>query len=260
MPHFDGPNMCYWDIETGMGKVEYYTYDLKQYSNYINPKHVTSPVWISCAAWKFQGSNVVSSTSVLNDPERFKKCYHDDYHVVKVLHELVESVDILVAHNGDRFDWKMFAGRCLFHGLPPPKRPRMIDTLKICRKEFKIMSNSLRFAADFLGVAQKDESPDWELIARGDAREIKNAERYCRQDIRALEGVYLKIRPWDKNHPNHNAYLSGVHHLTCKTCGSDNLKKNGHKYTQAGKYQEYGCLDCGAHTVDRKNLKVVGGR
>lgn len=33
--------------------------------------------------------------------------------------------------------------------------------------------------------------------------------------------------------------------ITCADCGSNNLVKNGHKITKAGKWQNYRCNDCG---------------
>lgn len=254
MAQYDGPKILMWDVETSKMRHEQKTYQLKQHSNYLNPDGITRPVTIVCVAWKWLGSNYVASTSVLNDPERFQNCYYDDYHVVKTIHDLISSADILVAHNGDNFDWKMVRARMIAHGFNPPPRPNLVDTLKICRREFKLESNALRYVSKYLGVSQKDESPNWDLIAEGDEEEIYYCEKYCRGDIKSLEGVYLKIRPWDKTHPNPAIYMD-LKHMVC-ACGSDNLKRNGHRYTKAGKYQRLQCNDCGAWSVDNKNLKA----
>lgn len=255
------PRILLYDIETGKGYAKVPFYQLKQYSQYINPDYVERSVWMVCAAWKWLGQPYVASTSVLNDPERFKNCYWDDYHVVKTLHDLISECDILVAHNGDNFDWKMFRGRCLFHGLIPPPVPLMIDTLKIARKEFKFDSNALRFLAKHLNVTDKAESPDWDGVYNGDPEAIKYCEEYNRQDIRTLEGVYLKLRPYATNHANLNAILTGVHHHTCPKCSHWDQEARGYRYTKAGKYQQYRCRvqtgGCGGWSQNKKNLKEV---
>lgn len=229
------------------------TYDLKQYSKRLSADWIERSRWMPCAAWKFLGSNVIGSVSVLHDPERFEKDYSDDYHVVKVLHQVLSEADILVAHNGDQFDIKEFNKRALLNGLPPLKPLRTYDTLKVARKYFRFESNQLRFLCKELGIEEKGESPDWDKICYGDPEEIAVCASYNRQDIRALEALYLKLRAWDQNHPSIAPYLGGIKHLVCR-CGSDDLVKNGNRYTQSGKYQSYMCNSCGAFTADKKNM------
>ena len=267
------PRILLWDIETARMKLELETYQLKQYSKYLPSEAIVRDIWMPCAAWKWMHEPYVASTSVLQDRDRFEACYWDDYHVVKTLHELINGADILIAHNGDNFDWKMFNVRCIHHGLEPPPKPIMIDTLKAARKEFKFASNKLSYLAKFLDVSLKDDSPNWGLVSSGDAEEIASCERYCRGDIRALEGVYLKLRPFMTNHPNLNVMMDGTHHNCCPSCGHWDLEKrgtqqvnkegrrlyvSGYRFTGAGKYQRYKCNratgGCGANAYKSKNL------
>lgn len=258
----NSPRVLLWDIETMKMLLEMETYSLKQYSKYLNYKDIKRPVSIFCAAWQWYGQPFILSTSVLKDTLRFEQCFWDDYYVVKTLHDVLSQADIIIAHNGDNFDWKMFTARSLYHGLPPVKKPLMIDTLKIARKEFKIESNALGYLCKFLGVENKMESPDWGKIAKGDAEEIERAERYCRGDIRSLRGVYEKLRPFTTNHANLNA----IHGQggNCPKCGHWDLEKRGFNYTKAGKYQAYQCKmktgGCGGWSQDKKNLKKVDVR
>ena len=255
------PKVLLWDLEVAKMHVSRFVYDLKQYSSYIPHKAIQRDKWILCAAWKWIDEGYVASTSVLNDPERFKDNYADDYHVVKTMYDLIMQADALIAHNGDGFDWKIFTSRCIFHDLPPPKKPILIDTLKAARKEFKFSSNALGYLARFLNVEDKGQAPDWDAIAFGDAEAIKYAERYCRQDIKTLEGIYKKLRPYMTGHANLNAVLEGVHHHTCPKCGHWDQVKRGFKYTMAGKYQAYACSPatggCGGWSKHKKNLKTV---
>lgn len=254
------PKILYYDIETVMGYAKVPFYQLKQYSSYLNPDHVQRSVRMVCAAWKWHGDNIIASTSVLTE-KREKGDWFDDYHVVKTLHDLMSQADVVIAHNGDNFDWKMLQWRCAVNGLEPPKPNVKIDTLKIARKEFHAESKSLRYLAKKLGVDDKGQSPNWAKIFEGDEQEIKYCERYCRQDIRTLEGVYEKLRPYASNHANLNAMLSGVHHHTCPKCGHWDQTKQGYKYTKAGKYQQYKCNPktggCGGWSQGKKNLTQV---
>ena len=267
------PRILLWDVETAKMLLHVETYSLKQYSSYLRHQDIVRDIWMLCAAWKWLGDPYIASTSVLNDPERFEADYADDFHVISMLHHLVSQADILVAHNGDNFDWKIFTSRCIVHDLDPPPKPLMIDTLKVARREFKFSSNSLSYLCRHLGIEDKMEAPNWGAIAKGDAEAIAEAEAYCRGDIRSLEALYLKLRPYITNHPNIALMTDGVHHMTCPKCGHWDLKKfgvrefeneglsrqyvNGFKYTGAGKYQRYKCAGCGGQSYAKKNLKKV---
>ena len=260
-PISSDPKILLWDVETMKMRIEMDTYQLKQYSSYLNWKDIKRPVTIFCVAWQWLDQPIISSTSVLNDMDRFEDCYWDDYIVIKTIHALIEEADVIIAHNGDGFDWKMFAGRCLYHGFPSPKKPLMIDTLKIARKEFRLESNTLGYLCKFLGVEDKMHSPNWDKIAQGDIEEIQTAVRYCRGDIRALRGVYEKLRPYASNHPNLNVILQGVHHHTCPKCSHWDQKPRGYLYTKAGKYRRFQCNiasgGCGGWSQSKKNLTKV---
>lgn len=246
------PKVLTLDIETAKMICEVWTYSLKQRSDYLDPMTIKRDIFIVCAAWKWLGENYVASTSVLNDKERFEKNYADDYHVVKTIYDLISEADIVIGHNIQRFDWRVFTSRCIAHGMMPPPLPKFIDTLKIARKEFQFSSNQLRYLARFLGVEDKDRSPDWELVARGDPQEIGYCEQYNRQDVRTTEAVYEKLKPYATNHPNIKLFLTGQHHIACPTCNGPNMGRRGYIVAQAKKYQRWQCSDCGAWTDERK--------
>lgn len=254
------PRILLWDLETSKMAIEGYTYSRKQFSNYLPDDWIKHPVWIHCAAWKWLDKNTINSTSVLKDKERFKKDFRDDYHVVSALNNLMYDADIIVAHNGDNFDTKILNARLLYHGFAPIPKIASIDTLKLARRRFKIESNTLRYLARFLNVAHKDNAPDWSKVAQGCPKEIKYSEKYCRQDIRALEGVYKKLAPWDELAPNANTF--GHHHDVCSKphCRHWDLEHRGFRRTRAGVYKRYQCKACGGWSQGKKNLKIVNMR
>lgn len=249
-----GPKILLWDIEKCGAIVRFKAYQLKLYTPYIDPKHIERDGWIPCAAWSWLDDPYVAAVSVLNDPERFKKDYSDDYHVVKTLWSVLNEADIIVAHNGDNFDWKEFTARCIKHNLEPPSKPVMIDTLKVARKEFKFTSNKLSYLAEFLGVELKDEAPDWDLVDRGDPDEIAKAVKYCMRDVRSLKGVYLRLRPYITNHPHIG------HRGLCPKCRHWDITIKKTQRLKCGKtYKQMRCSigtgGCGSYFPEHKAFK-----
>lgn len=145
------PKIVVWDIETS--PIQAWTWSL--YNVNIGHKQIIKDWSIICACWKELGKGKVHYASVLGDPKRFAKDHLDDYHVVKKLREMLEDVDILVAHNGDRFDLKKFNARLAHHGLPPIGHILTVDTLKEARKFAKITTNRLDYLGTYFNVGNK---------------------------------------------------------------------------------------------------------
>lgn len=230
--------IAFWDIEIAKMQLSHQVYDLKMYSKYLPSDAITRPRWMPCASWKFQGSNHVHSVCVLDDPKRFKKDYSDDYHVVKTLSDMMEKTDVIVAHNGDNFDWKILTARLLYHGLPPAPRIQSVDTLKIARTQFRLESNALRYLAWYLKLdEQKGETPDWDLISSGDEAEIRRCLKYNRCDVRVLEKIYDQLAPFSKIKIYHGDEQ-------CPVCGSEKNIARGKAKTKAKSQWRYSCQDC----------------
>jgi hypothetical protein len=123
----------------------------------------------------------------------------------------------------------------------------MIDTLKEAKAHFAFTSNKLDSLGELLGCGRKVEHEGFELWRKcmnGDLKAWKNMCKYNEQDVILLEKVYLKLRPFMKNHPNVN--LDGkVSKCKCPACGSSNLIKRGYAYTNASKFARLRCKDCG---------------
>jgi DNA polymerase elongation subunit (family B) len=246
-----------YDVETSYMTLEYNSYDLRVNLKRHSIDHIKRDWWMLGAAWKWLGDKEVDCISVNpKDPE-------NDYGVILKLHEVLSQADILVGHNSDAFDYKKFNARAILYNLPPIQPKQSIDTLKIARQNFKFSSNTLRYIADVLGVGMKDESPDWDKVIAGCPEALRYMRKYNKQDVIVTEKVYLKLRPYMKNHPNLNVYLDlkapdGSPIPCCKSCGSVNiLRSESHKYTRAGKYAYYQCGDCGSWSESKKNQVKV---
>ena len=181
----------------------------------------------------------------------------DDERITKRLWNIINEADIIVAHNGDRFDVPKINTRFLLHGLPPTKPYKTVDTKVIAAKQFGFSSNKLDALAIYFGFDVKLDT-DFELwvnCLKGDETSLMYMEDYNRHDVELLEEVYLRLRPWIKGHPNLGLYME-TESPVCGNCGSDHLHEDREYFTQVGRYKVYRC-ECGALSrVRTSNLSL----
>lgn len=167
-----------------------------------------------------------------------------DYRLVKELHALLEEADIIIAHNGYKFDLPVINTRIVYHRLPPPCPYRIVDTYRIAKALFRFPSNSLDALAAYLGVGRKTKTGGfmlWRNYMQGDEEAITTMIEYNIDDVELLEGVYLLLRSWDKKHPN----VMPEHDHCCPACGSSNVAQLHHfVYTTNSKFVVYHCRQC----------------
>lgn len=173
----------------------------------------------------------------------------NDKHIITVLYDLLDQADIVVAHNGQRFDLPVILGRGVVHGLTPPSPYFIVDTFQTARKELRIVSNSLANLCEELGLTKKEDHkkfPGFELwleCLRGNDEAWDEMRDYNIADVVSLEELYLRLRPYMKNHPN---VVRSNEEVRCAKCGSSNIQYRGYYYTRAGLcYRRFVCLDCG---------------
>lgn len=179
--------------------------------------------------------------------------------VVKKLWELFNEADVLLAHNGDKFDQRYTNGRFLKYGLPQPSPYDTIDTLKIARRKFKLNSNKLDHLGEYLGVGRKISTGGkqlWIDCMNGDVKALKKMEKYNIQDVKLLIDVYNKLVGWS----NKDIYLN-VERPTCASCGGDHLHRKGEAWKGASKQVRWLCQDCGQNLYtgikEKLPLKIV---
>lgn len=237
-----GPKILLWDIETTQNVVA--VFQLRK-NDYIHPDNIIRERYIVCGAWKTLGDARIRTVSVLDDATRYKKDPHDDRHVVETLHKTVAGADVIVAHNGDAFDFKWLNARALKHGLPKLPPIKSIDTLKIARQHFLFNNNRLDYLGQFLGVGKKLPSHHglWLRILQGDPKAVKEMVAYNKGDIALLEAVFEKLRPFVTE--SMNRHLFGEGHTACPRCGSAKIQARGLQRAVTRAYQRYQCLACG---------------
>ena len=193
------------------------------------------------AKWLF--SDVVMSDKLSGE----EVLAEDDSRIVKNFWKLVDEADIVIAHNGDKFDVPKMNSRFIVNGLPPASSYQTIDTKKVAAKQFGFSSNSLNELAKIFGFDGKLDT-DFELWAecmKGNEEALAYMQKYNDKDVELLEEIYLKLRPYINAHPNVGMYLESDVPV-CANCGNSELKDEGkYYYTQAGRYKTYRCT-CGA--------------
>lgn len=194
------------------------------------------------AAWKWEGEDKIHSVSVLDDPKRFKKNPHDDYHVIKTLHEVMSEADCIIHHKGDSFDKRWLDTRILVHELPALPPVASIDTYKIAKGRFYLNSNKLDYMAKLLKVGSKipTSASLWMRILNGDRKAIREMVVYNKHDVKILEKVFLKLRPYVANHISRELFGGDG----CPRCGSTKIQSRGVHRAISRVYRRWQCQTC----------------
>jgi len=236
------PRILLYDIENA--PIKAYVWECWQ----TNVIKVIEPSYLLSFAYKWLGDKRVSFVGLPDFP-RYNRKPTCDRSLVTKLHQLFEEADITVAHNGDKSDAPKIRGRFLFHGLPPPSRPKQVDTYRIAKSQFKFARNNLDHLAQHLGIGNKLANTGFDLWERCmgpyDARAWEMMRHYNTHDVVLLEGCYLKMRHYAINptHPN-LSYFTG-NFTACPVCQSPNTVRHGFDYCKGGARQRLSCRSCG---------------
>lgn len=207
--------------------------------------HVEQYSYVLCFSYRWLGEPI-KTVSLLDFPVRYEADPTDDLDVVKELWRLFDQADIIIAHNNDRFDMRVANGRFMVHNLTPPSPVKTVDTLKAYRRWARFSSNALDKLGRQLELGRKTKTTYGQLwldCVNGSESAWKKMVRYCEQDVRLLERLYLRIRPYITNHPN----VATLAHLpdACPKCGHNRLQRRGYYSATTYTYQRYVCKKCG---------------
>ena len=126
----------------------------------------------------------------------------DDRELVKQLSALIRDHDVIVAHNGSRFDLPYLRTRALHWRLEPLRDVKLIDPCTIAYRKFKLKSNSLGRIADYVGVKDRktplDMSVWMDAALNGSTRSMDLIVEHCEADIRVLSAVLTVVKPFVK--------------------------------------------------------------
>jgi hypothetical protein len=250
-PPKDGPAVLIYDIETAPATVFVWS---QWQTNVI----ATERDWYLLSfAFKWLGQAKTFFVSIVQDPA-FTPDTTNDLFVAERLAALYERADVVVAHNGDRFDQRKANARFLFHGIDPPAPYQQVDTLKEARRNFANYSNSLGELGRLHELGDKMPHTGFELwreCMRGTDKFWKVMEKYNRQDVTVLENLYLRLLPWigipgKQAHPN-RGHWDPVKGFRCPKCGSEDVVKNGTHRTAFSEFQTFRCKNCRGYSRAR---------
>lgn len=245
-PPSSGPKILLFDIETSHMVVK--TFSL--YNDAIPHTDIVNDWFILSFSAKWLYDDVMIEHSVTSKEAKER----DDFRIVKELNALLNKADIIIAHNGSAFDVKKANTRFAFYDLEPPYAYREIDTLRMARSYFKFSSNRLDYLGEFLGLGRKiqNEKGLWDRCENGEEESLSKMVEYCSQDVRLLENIYLKIRPFAKNHPSLSLYGEGdgIH---CPVCFAQDTIEFLYSKLYDNKYMVGRCKSCGSPVRSKKN-------
>lgn len=242
------PSILILDIETAPSMAFVWRY----WKENINIDQVVSDWFIlSWSAKWLDNDNVMGD--VLTPVEAINQ---DDKRIMESIYNLLNKADIVIAHNGKKFDLPKMKLRFLKHGFPPPAPYQLIDTLDVWKREFGSASNKLDYLNGVvLELPRKVETGGFQLWAdcySGDRKALATMLEYNMNDVEILEQNYLAIRGWIHSHPNLSLYTSKT---CCPNCGSDDyVKTKDHYFTSVSKFEAYRCNNCGAPFRGRNNI------
>lgn len=185
------PSILYIDIETSLSEV--YNWDLRVPSKYISHENIINEWFIICWSASYLGQDKVFSGCV-TQREALSKT---DRNILQPLWDLMDSADIIAGHNLDAFDLKKIKTRFIINGLPPFKKSKTYDTLKMARK-YKFLSNRLDYLGHILGADGKQDMDfdDWlDIQKTGNPKTLWKMLGYNIEDVKngkAVLDIFLK--------------------------------------------------------------------
>lgn len=237
------PKILGIDIETAPTLA--FIWDLA--TRYVPPHHVAAPGYTMCWAARWFGTKGKIMYRSIH--------HHGEEAMVQGAWELLNEADIVVHYNGTKFDIPKLNQEFAQWNLGPPSPFQEVDLYRTAKGRFKLLSNSMNYLAKHLGVEQKLSNKGmqlWTECLEGSPSAWKDMKAYNIQDVVVLEKLYDRLLPWIQPHPNMGLYSDDAD-VVCPSCGSTNLQRRGHYYTDVMRYQRLHCQDCGKWSRVRTN-------
>ena len=236
------PKILLYDIETA--PLEVYVWRL--WKNVVAPHQIIKPMSMLSWSAKWLFDDKVHSARV-SAKQAFNR---DDSSILKQLWDLLEEADMIIAHNGAKFDVRRINARFALNGMLPTTPYRIIDTLVSTKRQFGLSAYKLDYVNYLFGLSQKSHPgfAKWRAAVENSTESeeaLETIRRYCNNDVRILEELYVQIRPWIRSHPNMGLYVN-TDGRACTNCGSKDLDWGGKYHTPAGRFLAFRCENCGA--------------
>lgn len=233
----DGPKILLIDIET----TPELGYIWGRFKQFIAPVQVKQRSFMLTWSAKWLGDDEVLADAIPSYRKLGEYKEEDDFEVVVSAWNLLDRADVVVAHNGIRFDFPYLNSRFAYHGLGMPSPFKVVDTCKIAKKYFRFPANSLKELGLYLGIPTPKLDTDFQLwvdCMEGKKEAWEYMVEYNVYDVKLLEEIYLRLRPYDKSHPNLALYYEDDE-LRDPATGSTDIKEIGYAYSSQSKFPAY---------------------
>lgn len=240
------PRILFLDIETAPIEARVWS----RFDVTVGVNQITRDWFIMSYAAKFRGEDTIYYLD-----QRYAEPIEDESQLLEGIHHLMSQADIIVAHNGKKFDFKKLATRFAKFKMAPMGIKRYMDTMVMAKKVFSLTSNSLDFVASFFGIQGKFKSRKfigqelWNACLDKNMEAWEEMEIYNKQDVVVLEEVFEELLPYDRT-LNLTPYLE---ENTC-TCGSTGFKRHDYFVSQVSKIIIYKCVSCQKEYKGRENV------
>ncbi len=239
------PKIVLYDIETLPCEGTFWG---PGYNQTVSYAQIDQHAVIACAAWKVLGEDYVYYTDALKFKKAPKESRYkytpDDRQVCIDIAKGLADADILVAHNGDKFDIRWINARCFYHNIGGVQYHKSIDTLKVARKELRLPSNKLDDISDYANIPGKIKTDYnlWLRVLSGEKKAYQEMLEYCRVDVETLEANYLRLEQYNTRPIQSNQIESAD--APCPFCGSTHKQSRGRRLNQKTWRKIYHCQGC----------------
>lgn len=180
------------------------------------------------------------------------------------LRDLLDEADVVVGYNSDNFDIPWVNEQFMTNGIELPSPYTAVDLYKLNKKHLRMPSGKLDYMAlDLLGQ-RKETTGGFQLwldcmnpASKNHAVAWRTMEKYAKKDTLLLEPLFNIMRPFIRSL---NYGLFTDRDWVCTHCGSEHLQARGFRYTTAGKFQRYQCVDCRSWSTDPKRVGTTALR
>lgn len=243
------------DVETAPEVV----YTFRRFKAFISPEQVIKRGYLLSYSSADLYTGEVEGRNLTHYPA-FSEDVSDDFELTRDLWQLLDSSDIIIAHNGIKFDKAYISQRMAFHGFPPPSPYIVVDTLRAFKKTFALPSNALKegclyFETENFKLDNEGFSL-WKACHEGDVDAFGRMQTYNDGDVLSLRDLYLRILAWIPQHPNLSAYYEDDV-CRCPRCGSTDITlEDGKQYhTNVSSFEVIRCNSCKGLSRARVNLR-----
>lgn len=206
-------NQLYIDIE--LSKSLFTNYGAKVPGKFISTSNLIKERHIISWSASYIGNDKVWSDCVTSkEAMRFWDLRdtknNSDERIVKKLHRLMRSTEVIVGHNVKLFDIKHCFTRFEYYDLDPIINKSALDTLQIARSKFAFEYNNLDYISTRLGFRPKDDitGDDWNLVLRGDKQTLEKVHKYNQGDVIQGKKVYDRLVRWSGKKEYFGSYRS----------------------------------------------------